>query len=213
MPLIPSMQKMMAPKPLAQPHLRSAGVKIPNVKTPGIATPMHMADGGFPSSSEAAPWYTRDEEHGMNHNAGFLPGNTGGRTDNLPINVPVGSHVIPADVVSGLGEGNTLSGAAVLDRMLHTGPHGMRLDGSSHRNTIPSAPRPARESEFARGGEPHGHKRVPIIAAAGEFVVHPDAVRHLGGGDPKKGHKLLNAFIEHVRKKTAKKMLSLPGPK
>lgn len=33
-----------------------------------------------------------------------------GRTDHLPINVPSGAYVIPADIVSAMGEGNTMSG-------------------------------------------------------------------------------------------------------
>ena len=41
----------------------------------------------------------------------------GGRTDHLAMNVPSGAYVIPADVVSGLGEGNTLTGQKILQRM------------------------------------------------------------------------------------------------
>ena len=41
----------------------------------------------------------------------------GGRTDHLAMNVPAGAYVIPADVVSGLGEGNTMNGQKILDRM------------------------------------------------------------------------------------------------
>ena len=40
-----------------------------------------------------------------------------GRTDHLPINVPAGSYVIPADIVSALGEGNTVSGYKILNDM------------------------------------------------------------------------------------------------
>lgn len=41
----------------------------------------------------------------------------GGRTDHLALDVPSGSYVIPADIVSGLGEGNTANGLAVLQQM------------------------------------------------------------------------------------------------
>lgn len=37
-----------------------------------------------------------------------------GRTDHLALDVPAGSYVIPADIVSGLGEGNTAAGLKVL---------------------------------------------------------------------------------------------------
>lgn len=36
-----------------------------------------------------------------------------GRTDHLPINVPSGSYVIPADIISAMGEGNTMAGFRV----------------------------------------------------------------------------------------------------
>lgn len=40
-----------------------------------------------------------------------------GRTDHLPIHVPSGAYVIPADIVSALGEGNTMAGFRVLNDM------------------------------------------------------------------------------------------------
>jgi len=41
----------------------------------------------------------------------------GGRTDHHPIDVPAESFVVPADVVSGLGQGNSANGLAILERM------------------------------------------------------------------------------------------------
>lgn len=46
---------------------------------------------------------------------GKLKGPVGGRTDHLAVSVPPEAFVIPADVVSGLGEGNTENGHAILD--------------------------------------------------------------------------------------------------
>lgn len=40
-----------------------------------------------------------------------------GRTDHLPMNVPSGAYVIPADIVSALGEGNTMAGFEILNDM------------------------------------------------------------------------------------------------
>jgi len=40
-----------------------------------------------------------------------------GRTDTRNVSLPNGAYVIPADVVSALGEGNTLAGSAVLDKI------------------------------------------------------------------------------------------------
>ncbi len=51
---------------------------------------------------------------------GPLHSTVAGRTDHLAIDVPAGAYVIPADVVSGLGEGNTAAGQQVLQRMFPT---------------------------------------------------------------------------------------------
>ena len=43
-----------------------------------------------------------------------------GRTDHLPINVPSGAYVLPADIVSSFGEGNTVAGFKILNRVFGT---------------------------------------------------------------------------------------------
>src|SRR5208337_5202610 len=62
------------------------------------------------------PWFVRSESRNMMH-TGPLMGPTGGRADKLPIGVPGGSHVIPSDIVSGLGQGNSTSGHAALSKV------------------------------------------------------------------------------------------------
>jgi hypothetical protein len=54
---------------------------------------------------------------------------------------------------------------------------------------------------------------VDIVAAGGEFIVPPDKVAELGGGDLKRGHDLLDAMVKHIRKTTIKTLKRLPGPK
>lgn len=49
---------------------------------------------------------------------GPIHSSVAGRTDHLPINVPSGSYVIPADIVSAMGEGNTMAGFQILNDML-----------------------------------------------------------------------------------------------
>jgi hypothetical protein len=64
---------------------------------------------------------------------------------------------------------------------------------------------------MADGGEaPHG---VPIVAAGGEYVVHPEAVREIGGGDLDTGHKVLDEFVARVRADLIKTLKKLPSPK
>lgn len=48
---------------------------------------------------------------------GPIHSNVAGRTDHLPINVPSGAYVIPADIVSAIGEGNTMAGFEILNDM------------------------------------------------------------------------------------------------
>lgn len=106
-----------------------------------------------------------------------------GRTDDLKISVPAESFVIPADIVSAAGDGNTAAGFKKLEAMFPPPPV-QRADGG----------------------------KVPIVAAGGEFVVHPEHVKKLGGGDMKRGHKALDDFVNLMRKKTIKKLSKLPGP-
>lgn len=104
-----------------------------------------------------------------------------GRTDHIALDVPEGAYVIPADIVSGLGEGNTANGLKVLQDMF---PEGRATGGKS----------------------------VPIMAAGGEHVISPDAVKKVGGGDISKGHAILDKFVVGQRKKLVKTLSKLPGP-
>lgn len=132
----------------------------------------------------------RADGGGIPFNAGLLRAArpAGGRTDTLPVDVPSGCYVIPADIVSSLGEGDTEAGTAALDRMFgHSARVGKALGGDV--------------------GE-----RVPIIAAGGEYIVSPEDVAALGGGDLKRGHDELDRFVKRQRAKTVKTLSKLPGP-
>jgi hypothetical protein len=63
---------------------------------------------------------------------------------------------------------------------------------------------------YADGGATDG---VPIVAAGGEYVIPPEDVVHIGGGDMDHGHKVLDAFVKKMRQKTIKTLQGLPGPK
>lgn len=158
---------------------------------------------------------------------GGLVGSGGpGRTDVHNVSVPAGSYVLPADVVSGLGEGNTMAGANVIDMMMSTGPYGIKMPRTPSGNSIPRPP-PAYEykapslsglssmfssSHAASGGAQDGRGWIPIVIAGGEFVVSPDDVARLGGGDIERGHQILDRFVGHIRKKTVNTLKKLPGP-
>lgn len=108
-----------------------------------------------------------------------------GRTDHLPMRVPSGSYVIPADVLSGIGEGNTMAGFTIMNHVF--GPAG---------NSTTS-----------------GDQGVPIVAAGGELVLSPQQVAMAGDGDTDIGHKVLDDFVKQVRAKIIKTMAKLPPPK
>jgi hypothetical protein len=171
----------------------------------------HFADGGMPMSMQD-PWFEKREAGQAMQ--GYHPGglyNTagGGRTDNIANMVPAGAYVMPADVVSGLGEGNTHAGAAIMDKMFHTNPYG--IEGSKMTHGIGM---PARNTKLAKGGEAKNHKgtHVPIVTAGGEYLIRPEDII-AKFGDLKRGHAILDDFVVHVRKKTVKEMSKLPGPK
>lgn len=136
---------------------------------------------------------------------GALPEAVGGRTDHLPISVPAGSYVLPADVVSSLGEHNTLAGFKILDAMFK-GPYGAPMPKAGGRGPgIPTAPMAQR----AAGGR----SPVDIVAAGGEYVIPPEVVAAIGGGDMDRGHDILDVFVKAARKRSIKTLKGLPGPK
>ncbi len=121
---------------------------------------------------------------------GAIKAQVAGRTDHLPMHVPSGSYVVPADIVSAIGEGNTANGFDIIDYMV--------------------------KQRMASGGdikELDSHNPVAIVAAGGEYVVPPDAVRGFGGGDLDQGHKALDEWVKSERATTIATLQSLPAPK
>jgi hypothetical protein len=68
---------------------------------------------------------------------------------------------------------------------------------------------PAKQKGFAHGGKADA---VDVALSDGEFCVSPADVAAAGGGDAAKGHRILDAFIRQVRRKTIHKLKHLPGP-
>lgn len=151
-----------------------------------------------------------------------------GRTDHLPMHVPHGAYVLPADIVGGMGEGNTLSGFKVAARL----PRSMFEVHSRTKGTAYG--QPAR-SPYGKGASPYdqsglpygapspnsrggtadrGASSVPIHAAGGEYVYDPEECRMCSPNhDLDEGHKILDEFVKQYRASLVKKLDSLPGPK
>lgn len=119
---------------------------------------------------------------GRVHTGPILQRADGGRTDTVPMDVAAGSYVIPADIVSALGEGDTGAGMKAIDGMF--GPH-------------------------AEGG---AKDAVPIIAAGGEYVLSPTQVAAIANGDMGKAHAMLDEWVKATRAKHIETLANLPGP-
>lgn len=117
--------------------------------------------------------------------AGPIISDIPGRTDKVPLTVAAGSYVIPADIVSALGEGNTAGGHKVLDE--YFGPR----------------------EDFARGGS---ISPVDILAAGGEHILSPGQVVRVGSGSLDRGHAVLDRFVRNQRAALVATLKKLPGP-
>lgn len=124
---------------------------------------------------------------------GYIHAPVPGRTDKIDMKVPAGAYVIPADIVSGKGEGNSLAGAKFFESWLGA-PYGAKVG------------KPKRAAGGMVGSP------VQIVAAGGEFVVPPEKVQELGHGDISKGHDYLDRFVKTERAKLIKTLRKLPGP-
>jgi hypothetical protein len=183
----------------------------------------------------------------------------GGRTDTLPVSVPSGSYVLPADIVSGLpgAEGNTLAGHTMLNKLFASQPfspdkapwgvknvdlpRGHTMPGRHDRFGMMLPNTPMERIPHANGGlvgadmhnvvigpwgsglprrgmangGPMGDadgSKVDIMAAGGEYIVHPDIVRKLGHGNLRLGHEILDELVKRVRESNIKTLKNLPGP-
>jgi hypothetical protein len=214
------MQPQNAPDPSITPPSTTAGSPAGAASTGAAPQPTMRKGGGLDgggdpaglSASSASPWWTRKEASGdtSSPSLGFLHGPTAGRADALDTSAPAGSHVIPADVVAGLGEGNSLAGAARMESVIRTGPHGTSLPRGGGRSTIPRPPAPLR---VAKGGEVDAEQEnTPVKLSHGEYVVAPEQVRRWGGGDQKAGHDAWDRWIVKQRKKQIETLKALPGP-
>lgn len=138
---------------------------------------------------------------GVTH--GFLNSPVPGRTDQLPITVGGGAYVLPADHVAALGQGNSLAGADIVNRMFKMGPYGMTLANAKPRGQ-------KMRKKFAEGGGIG--KPTPIVAAGGEIVIPPDKIMDRFG-DLDKGHKALDSWVVSTRQQHIKTLSSLKPPK
>lgn len=155
-----------------------------------------------------------------------------GRTDAHATHVPSGAYVIPADIVSGHGEGNTIAGAHALQRMFKMGPHAPGYPRIAHGRGAPALARnstPYRVPTFkappmpkfnpkglhsggGKGGDDHMGHPVRVNLAGGEIVVPPEHLKAVVHHDLKRAHEIMDAWVINERKKLRKTLAKLPGP-
>jgi hypothetical protein len=127
-----------------------------------------------------------------------------GRTDHLPMKVLSGSYVIPADIISAMGEGNSMAGFKIAKDIFSGGHAPYHSEGAPYHSE--GLPYGVSTPHRATGGA------VPIVAAGGEFVIPPEDVVRIGDGSLDAGHKRLDLFVRKFRAKTIKTLSNLKGP-
>ena len=165
-----------------------------------------------------------DPKRAPNLHTGPIHSSVAGRTDHLPMHVPSGSYVIPADIVSAMGEGNTIAGFKQVKRIFGGMPYGGKQGPYGH--SAGAMPYSTSALPYGQSGGPYGgdlpHRAdggqndggaVPIVAAGGEYVLAPHEVAWAGDGDMDSGHRVLDDWIKRMRAKTIKTLQKLPPPK
>lgn len=133
-----------------------------------------------------------------------------GRTDKHFTHVSSGSFVIPADIVSGHGQGNTLAGMNTLQKMFKMGPH----------TSVPKIGSNFGAKKFSKGGEIDESigQPVPVKLAGGEIVIPPENAHETMQRITKKklsldeAHAAMDQWVLNQRKKLRKTLAGLPGP-
>jgi hypothetical protein len=200
--------RFMTPAQAKMHMARERGVLVP-VPAEGLTMKRPIsgfAAGGSPDFKIHPSYIARAQSRSLGH-TGPINSMVPGRTDHHAMSVPAKSYVVPADIASGLGQGNTAAGMKVLGAMFpKSGPYGSPA-AAMHRGT--GIPRPPRADGGPADG---GDQDVPIYAAGGEFVVHPDDVADAGGGDHKHGYAAMDAWVKAERAELIKTLRNLPGP-
>jgi len=172
--------------PVGQALASSAKVGVPKTSFPKLPKPPQMTKPPK-LTMKGGGEVDKPSSHGL------LTGSTPGRADKINTSVRDNTFIIPAHVVSALGAGNTMAGAAKLDKMFPT---------------ISKSPKSKKD-----GGRPHQkHDHVKVALSDGEYRVPPECVLAVGKGDMARGHRLLKMACEHITNKAAEQLKHMPKP-
>lgn len=102
--------------------------------------------------------------HVHKFHVGPIHSSVAGRTDHLPITVESGSYVIPADIISAFGEGNTIAGFKHARRVFGGMPRGQGQQPYNHTG-----------GPYGEGSAPYRQGAIPYGMADGGKVADDDA--------------------------------------
>jgi hypothetical protein len=156
-----------APVPVPAAYAQEQQQEVPR-ETQGLATGGIVKETTAGSSRKTADGYIRSD--------------TGGTADKLSFNVVQDSYVIPADVVSGLGQGNSDAGAKVIAQR-YSGRLSARTKGN-----------------------------IPVKLSGGEYVISPHVVKRAGRGDIERGVRHFEGVIQRVRNETIDELRNREKP-
>lgn len=187
-------------------HKRAAGGKVPGsgnlVSAVGVCA--SRAAGGTVSRAAGM------SKPRLHMTKGTLLSAVPGRTDAHFTHVPSGSYVIPADIVSGRGEGNTIAGAAALHKLFRMGPHsGVHPTGAS--GEFKKFLKLSKGGTAASNGA-HVGKPVRVNLAGGEIVVPPENLMSTVHPNLKTAHDAMDKWVLSERDKLKRTLAGLPGP-
>lgn len=181
------------------PHVKSREQALAIAYSTARRAGAKMAGGGL-----TPPFGERMAARGLMHE-GFLHSSVPGRTDKLPISVNGGAYVLPADHVAALGQGNSLAGANIVNKMFKMGPYGSTP--TALHGTGAHVPHLKMKAHGGEVGKP-----TPIVAAGGEIVIPPHKIIERFG-DLDHGHKALDHWVVETRKKHVETLKKLKPPR
>jgi hypothetical protein len=190
----------------AKAHSRNLGAAIGGLSMVPLGLYSGNDSNGMKQGGKVAKDKDPEDHEFINFSkGGLIDSDVPGRTDKVPMKVPPGSYVLPADIPSALGQGNTKAGSEVLSKMFTHAAYGLKpMTQKAQKFHFDGF------KKLADGGE---SDHTPIIAAGGEYIIHPDVVKHVGEGNMSQGHRLLDKFVLHTRAQHIKTLKKLKGPK
>jgi hypothetical protein len=193
-----------------KPGKASIGANIKELKRPS----KHAPSGRSPDQALAiALRIAGVPKRADGGHVGALRGDTEGSADDVMTSVPDGSHILSADCVAALGDGNSEAGFSKLERMFpasRTSGGRMGMKGGT-KIGLPKMAGMPKMPGMPHMGRAHGGP-VKVALSDGEFSVPPEQVVRVGRGDAERGHRALDAFQMKVRNDYVKKLRSMPGP-